>query len=353
MARQRLGPWGRWYASTEEDTAHYTDAQFRAWAGVFGRAVANRGELPKLKPLRALYASGAIDFLIEEGRLDVTADNAVTVRGWMVYQAPVDNTNAIRQARHRSRTKTSSVDVDNALGNGSNAVTVTGHPTSTSIESTKDEGRVESGASYPVAGSEPDGLDAYYEITGSRPWGRPIATWLLELEATHGLANLRAALEVEVRAGDRKKLVDRVAARLEAQAHRVEQAEAKKPKPVDPLIVEQRAAYAARYGPEEAEVAAEPDPATVAAGRAAFEALRGSLGGRRNGASASIGDVLRSRPGAEAARQKLSLTVDEGSDTQSAAVDPPGSENDGQPSPAVRDAAVDRVEDSGSPEAPR
>jgi len=172
---------------------------------------------------------------------------------------------------------------------------------------------------YPVEGSERDVLDAYYEVTGSRPWGRPVAAWLLELEYHHGLANVEAALIVEATDPDRKRLVDRTAARLEAQAHRVKAAEARQPKPVDPLLAEQRAAYEARYGPETAEVAAEPDPDAVAAGRAAFEALRGNLGTGRRGIAQPVGAVLGSGKGAEAARPKLSLTADEGSDTESAA----------------------------------
>lgn len=105
MPNASLGPWGKWYASTEEDTAHYTDRQFRAWAGIFGLAVRGRGEVPKIVPLRARYGDEAIDFLIAEGRLKVRRGGRVDVAGWATYQAKQDTGAADRVARMRARRK--------------------------------------------------------------------------------------------------------------------------------------------------------------------------------------------------------------------------------------------------------
>lgn len=102
LPRDSLGPWGKLYATLEEDLAHFDDRQFRAFIGILCRSIRGRGEIPKLKPLRAIYGADVVDFLIEEGRL--TADgNAVTVTGADVYNAPADPTNAERQRRYRER----------------------------------------------------------------------------------------------------------------------------------------------------------------------------------------------------------------------------------------------------------
>jgi hypothetical protein len=251
MPRQRLGPWGKLYASTTMDTAHYSDRQFRAFVSILCMAIQDRGELPKLAPLRAMYGSEQIDFLISEGRL-ITDPNGVMLAGWERYQAPVDTTNAERQRRWYSRTKTGSADVDNVLANEPNTVSLTGVPTSTSIsiESTETEERPVAGASYPVEGSDEDALDRYYALTGSRPWGKRVGEWIAELQTKHGLTHVVAALEVEAKTG-REKLVERVAVRLERMADRVAKAERSKPKPVDPEMIARRAAYEATYGPTE------------------------------------------------------------------------------------------------------
>lgn len=280
MPRARLGPWGRWYASTIDDTAHYTDRQFRAWANVFGRAVAGRGELPKLRPLRALIGADEVDFLVSEGRLAVGPDDAVSIVHWDAYQAPVDRTNAERQARHRQRMSSGGQGGDN----GSNTVTNTvdkpfsATSTTTNVDSDRTE-TVGAGARGPDPEGDHDALDRYYELTRNYPWGRRAGEWLVDLQSTHGDVHLTAALEVEWAADKSlKTLLGRVAARLERQAHRVEQAKAKERKTAGPfepgsVLAEIRAAM----GSDEPEPEPEMTPESIAAGKAAFEALRGQL----------------------------------------------------------------------------
>lgn len=103
MPRRNLGPWGKWYASTEADTEHYTDRQFRVWAGIFGLAVTGRGEVPRLRALEARYGADEVAFLIAEGRLKVRRGGAIHVVGWSVYQAQTDTTAAERMRRYRAR----------------------------------------------------------------------------------------------------------------------------------------------------------------------------------------------------------------------------------------------------------
>lgn len=308
MPRSELGPWGKLYASLADDAAHFTDRQFRAYVETLCVAIRGRGELPKLRPLRARMGAAEIDFLVEEGRLSVDEHNAVTVTGWQRYNAPVDRTNATRQARFRERHAQFVDTVDNG-------VTVTRVPTSTSSNVENDEEK--NGASDAPDVARPtdfDALDRYHELTGLRPWGGRSGAWLRELQAKHGIPNTIAALEVEHRdhPGDRS-LLSNVAARLERQADRVAEAKRKEPKPVDPVQAQMRAALAARERSE----SGDPPVGDPAAGRRAFGALRGNLGPLTPAAavvsSPQNGSSRRSDPTARV------LTAGEGSDTASAA----------------------------------
>lgn len=309
MPRERLGPWGRWYASTEEDTAHYSDRAFRAWAGIFGRAVTNRGALPKLRPLRALYGAEDVDFLIAEGRLIVDGES-VSICQWSTYQAPIDRTNADRQARWRRTSQHGDNAVDNSLDNESNGVMVTKFPTSTSTSTdsieTSTSGNARDGSTMaPDPNGDRDSLDVYHEITASYPWGKRAGAWLRELEAAHGLPQTEAALRVEWREkAELRTLLQRVAGRLARSRDKAEAA------------VEQSRRSASLRPPEPPQ-AREPTEDERMAGEAARAALRASYGRRGNGKGLAvrIGDLLPSLPSDGAGSPAL-LNEVEASDTR-------------------------------------
>jgi hypothetical protein len=308
MPRTRLGPWGRWYASTEEDTAHYTDRAFRAWAGIFGRAVANRGDLPKLRPLRALYGAKEVDFLISEGRLCVDGES-VTICSWTVYQAPPDNTGAERQARFRERHRDDSPQVDNDVENPSqplrNGVTSRSAPTSTSTstEPNEETGVVRSEeitpprAPAPARGStmtavddgDRDSLDTLFELSGIRPWGRRAGNWLRDLEGAHSTALVDAALREEWRRKpDMADLISRVAARLERSKSKHDDAVSRDKAARPPERPQE---------PRRASELTEDERMAAEAGKAAWRALQGQLprnGHRREGIAAPLRDLLPS-----------------------------------------------------------
>lgn len=340
MPRSTLGPWGKLYASTAADTAHYTDRQFRAFIGILCLAIKDRGELPKLLPLRALFGPEEVDFLVSEGRL-VASPNGVMLTGWTTYQAPVDRTNADRQRRWYARSKTSSADVDNALANEHNTVSLTMLPTSTST--TEETTNEDEATLARVREGEPDGsrdaLDRYYELTQSYPYGRRAGSWIEELQATHGVVHVVAALEVEHKADSSlKTLLGRVQARLERQAHRVAQAERSKPKPIDPLIAEIRAAL-----PEDDDPGVDTSPEAIAAGKAAWEALRN--GGLANGVASAVRSGSGDRVGARASTRMNGGTAGSQRPPRPAPSDLRGAPErsvqprDGRPTPAPTDGA--------------
>lgn len=247
--RVALGPWMKLYGDVVDRKAHYSDAQFRglieAWAWALRGTP--RGSLPGRRAVAARLGQDVVDFLFSEGDLAEDGE-AVVIVGWSDYQAPVDRTNAVRQERHRQRARI----VDNGSNGVTNGVSVTAAATSTSISTENEE---KNGGVYPDGGDDRDALDRYFELTGVRPWGRRPGEWLTELQETHGVVNVTAALEVEARSGDQKTLLGRVAARLERQAERVAQQAARTaekarraPSPEDMAM---RAALAAtgRYEP--------------------------------------------------------------------------------------------------------
>jgi hypothetical protein len=119
-----------------------------------------------------------------------------------------------------------------------------------------------------------------------------------------------------------KTLLGRVQARLERQAARAESASRKERRESGPfapgsVLAEIRAALPA----DEPEPEPDVTPESLAAGKAAFEALRGSLGSsgpvRKNGLATAVGAVL---PSVQGAPSGLSLTVGRGSERQPTAV---------------------------------
>jgi hypothetical protein len=193
------------------------------------------------------------------------------------------------------KSRGSSADVRaNGTGSSPNPVPVP-HTPATSEETTNEE-------ALPSAFSEDrDSLDRYYELVGSRLWGKPAGQWLKDLEASHGLVHVVAALEVEHKADGRTKdLVGRVAARLERQADRVAQAEAKKPKPVDPLLAEIGASLAASGHYEDAGPVVD-----LEAGRKLRESFSNGNGKGLAAAAAAVIGSGRGDRAAPAARQDV------------------------------------------------
>lgn len=333
MPRRTLGRWGRWYASSTEDLAHYTDRQFRAWANVFARAVRNEGELPKLRPLKALEGADEIDFLVSEGMLAVDAEGHVTIPAWSVYQAPVDRTNAARQARYRESLRNGGAPVDNASPPVSNAVTVTGasYSTSTNVTNTSEDGATE-----PVAREgfdESDPFDAFYLITLQYPNSPRLKTWIRDtVAAGPSPRDFFVVLKTEFeKSHDVTVAMKATKAKLAQMTERAERAKAKAPRAADPLQGELKAAMLAKYGDDDYTV--EPDPE---AGRKLQKAFGNGNG---KGLASVAASLLGSMQGAPA--RGLSLTADEGSDTESAAVGSLGPQNsDRSPSPAGNGARL-------------
>lgn len=334
MPRTRLGPWGKLYASAVDDTAHYTDRQFRAFIGIFCMAIRDRGELPKIEPLRALFGAAEVDFLVAQGRL-VSDPNGVMVAGWSTYQAPVDRTAAKRQRDWYARTKSGSARVDNALANGPNGVSLTEVPTSTStdVDTTDEEER----PSASDAVSEDDPLDAFYLVTTSYPQSPRLKRWIEEVAgAGPSPRDFFVVFKSEylTAQGDVRVAMSATKAKLARMTERAIAAREKRPKPLDPVQAQLREALQAREAAERAEVAPEPTPAEIKAGRAAWAALRHTMGRPTNGASHGPSRVLGSGEGGQ-----VRTLTDAGTSGSPAPARGPGRSTPSSPDPAVRPAA--------------
>lgn len=302
------GPRSRWwkfYTTLIRDKAHYTDAQFRALitAISLGEEHQPYGELPKLPALRSLIGSDNVDFLVEEGDLDVGGDRPKIV-GRDVYQAPVDRTATERQRRHRDAVTNT---VDNDVDNGPNALvtrdmTVTGALASNSLStSMSNDGATEDESLGAGAhNGDRDALDRWYELTQLRPWGKRSGVWLRELQDTHGLVHVVAALEVEAAASksDPKDLLSRTAARLERQKARVDAAVAREPKRLTGVTAEIADAIRAREAAGSPETPPARSNGTNGHGPLAstVAAVVGSVQGDRASAREDVGTVDSQRP---------------------------------------------------------
>ena len=328
--RPSLGPWMKLYVSALDTKAHYTDRQFRALIETWMMAVRQpvRGVFPNSSGLARRVGADEVDFMIEQGDLIVAPDGSVSVNRWSDYQSGVLST-------ERTRThKAGGEPVDNSSGTVPEHVgntplvrardALSPLPSREDVDTTNEEER-------PSASDDRDAADRFYELTLIRPWGKRSGSWLGELQEQHGLVNVTAALEVEHRENPNgRDLLSRVAARLERQAERVAKAKRSEPKPVDPVQAQLREALEARDRGEAPPPDPVADPEAVAAGRAAWAALRSTLPGRhetnghgrRKGLVEPVGAVLGSVSGVPATG--LSLTAGRGSETESAAVAPSG-----------------------------
>lgn len=305
----RLGPWLKLYGDVVDRKAHYTDRQFRALIEAFVLALRGspRGTLPPRPALEAKLGVDEVAFLFEQG--DIVADGrAVAVVGWDRWQAHVLSTDRVQKSRGNAvetATERDETVTKRAVPNSTSSST----PTTNEDEATP---RARTRETTPDPEGDHDALDRYYELTRVRPWGRRPGSWIVEMQERHGVANVVAALEVEHRADPEvQTLLGRVSVRLERQSDRVERAKAKERKAAGPfapgtVLAEIRAAL------PDAEPEPEPDvtPESIAAGKAAFEALREQL-------ASTNGSVVRSGQGAP---RGLSLTGDRGSVTESPAV---------------------------------
>lgn len=242
MTRARLGPWLKLYGDIIDRKGHYTDRQFHALIEVLVLALRStpRGTLPPRPSLEARLGVDEVAFLFTQRDLQIIGET-VSVCGWDVYQSGVLSTSRVQKSR--SERVETVPERDETVSESS--------PLPLPLSSTKTDERIESGAdaSYPDPDSDRDSLDRYMELTGSRLWGKPAGRWLKDLEATHGLTHIVAALEVEHKADpNTKDLIGRVEGRLLKQADRVASATRSKPRTLSPLQAEIRAGIVERYG---------------------------------------------------------------------------------------------------------
>lgn len=313
--RSPLGPWLKLYVTALDTKAHYTDSQFRALVETWMHALRQpvRGQFANRSALDRKVGSDNVDFLLRQGDLELLANSSVIVHKWTEYQAGVLST----ERGSRSNVNGSDpVENSSATAPEQFANSSLTRARDAGLSSTLYEEETTVDGNERIDARDPnDPLDVFYEVTNDFPNAPKLKRWIADV-ASRGphprdfrVVFTKAWVETGYKVPDALKLTGD---RLSSMSHRAEQAEAKKPKPVDPLLEAQRAAYEARYGPEEVEVAPEPDPAAAAAGRAAFEALRGSFG-PRGGLPVGVGAVLQSRKNGSIGSVDPALTVDEGS----------------------------------------
>jgi hypothetical protein len=226
-------PWFRAYADMPERKAHYSDAQFRAFIELLCATAVSRtpGTFPSLASVRRVVGDTA-HFLIEQEDLCVEPDGSISVVGWVKYQRPFDRTHADRQARYRERKAVEDAERDSARDasrDGHNVSSLHRHDvSSTSLsyvendqEKTDTFSTQGSNGHGPVPDSDHDSLDAYYELTGYRPWGQWSGDKLRVAIRDFGDAATETALRAEHKANpERQKLLDRTLARLARDAEK-------------------------------------------------------------------------------------------------------------------------------------
>ena len=293
-AASYLGPYGRVAYGFVNEKAHYTIEQRGAWITAWCMTGLRPGRdgTVKIRPLKAVIGAELLDFLIAEGDLEATDDQELLrFRNFEWANEPMER-NRRNVAAYRERQKNDeqvgASSVDNLPSDNGN---LTRDVVSTLLTSSKNVENDERRTELPIA-SDRDALDRYHELTGYRPWGRPAGSWITDLIETHGDVNVTAAIEVEHKADpSTKSLLGRVAARLERQKDRVEQA-AKKERGRPKLTPDQEAFRAALVEREQAEPEApEPTPEAIEAGRQAWAKLKGDLS---NGSSHGPAQVLAS-----------------------------------------------------------
>lgn len=302
QASEYLGPYGRVAFGFVNEKAHYTIEQRGAWLTAWCMTGLRPGRdgTVKVKPLRAAIGQALFEFLISEGDLVATDDpELLTFRNFEWANEPMErNRRNVQAWRDRQKKVAEAVGGNGADISPSDNGNITGAFRSTlplMNQRTEDE---ENGTPT-TAREDRDSLDRYYELTQTRPWGRPAGSWLTDLQEQHGVVNVTAALEVEHRSDPSgKNLLGRVAARLARQADRVEKAkvdERRRSGPFAPgtLLAEIRASMPPESEPEPP---VDASPEAIAAGRAAFEDLRTKLASGTNGLLGSpAGDRAPSR----------------------------------------------------------
>jgi hypothetical protein len=309
-----LGPYGRVAYGFTNAKAHYSLAQRGAWLTAWcmaGQTPRRDGRL-KVKPLRALIGD-LLDFLIEEGDLVRTDDpDVVEFARFEWANEPMD---AKRRASKAYRDRQRGKPVDNLPSDDRHMTS--DHASLLTLrreEITDDE---EHGTSDS---REVDPLDDFFRVTTRVPASADMRRWISDVSSAGPHPRdfgVVLADEFPKAHGDLKVAMKATHHRLMQMTERAAAAKRAEPKPVDPLQAEIREALRSTesYG------ATLPEPEAtleaIAAGKAAFAALRG-----QNGTSHGPTRVLPSSKNGSSVRPSgdaRALTAGEGSDTESAA----------------------------------
>lgn len=303
--RSPLGPWVKVYVSVLDTKAHYSDAQFRALVEVWTHSVRQtvRGQFANRSVLDRWVGREVVDFLISQGDLDVLHDGVVRAHRWGEYQSGVLSTGRGELLPNSSGTVPEQSE-NSSLTRARDAL----YTLPSKVVTTEDEGRSES---REGDFDENDPLEGFYLVTNRYPTAPNLKRWIRDVASTGPSAlDFYVTLKAEFPKahGDVSEALMATKAKLGQMADRAAASKRSEPKKIDPLREQMKAAIIERYGPEPDEVAEDATPEAIAAGRAAFEALR-----------ASSESLVRSVPNGPARKAGPTLTVDEGSDRESAA----------------------------------
>jgi hypothetical protein len=188
-------------------------------------------------------AEARVAELLSHGVLDADGD-AVVIRGWTKWQKrwrgqsddPFTDAERHREAYWRKKVEALEADILRLSPTVSEDL---GPPR---IEERRGEDREEKIGEEGRAGAgiidadDRDLQDVFYELTGSRPWGKDVGRWLMEIEQGYGLTQAESAMRAEHRESvDKRTLVSRTEARVAKAADRAKEAKVKtrpKAKPV-------------------------------------------------------------------------------------------------------------------------
>lgn len=94
VRRSPLGPWLKLYVSVIDTKAHYSDAAFRALIETWAFAVRQptRGQFVNRSALDRRVGRENVDYLIDQGDLEVADDGSVSLHRWDEYQSGVLST---------------------------------------------------------------------------------------------------------------------------------------------------------------------------------------------------------------------------------------------------------------------
>jgi hypothetical protein len=182
MAQRRspLGPWMKVYVSCLDTKAHYSDEQFRALIETWMHAVRQpvRGLFPNRSALDRKVGRANVDFLIEQGDVELRDDGSVIPHRWDEYQSGVLST-----GRGASPVE-SSPTVREQFPNGSlTYARDAGLPStlSSSSETTNEEETTAVDARENAFDSD-DPIDAFYLVTAQfPPEGGKLRSWISDV----------------------------------------------------------------------------------------------------------------------------------------------------------------------------